>query len=116
MTIAGEGGEPGGPHAKYERLIARAKQVPRTTTIVVHPCDESSLRGASDDLREELAVARHRLRGLDITGAHLLHRLRDPVDQAGGGCHQPRPASLVNASPLTRLIRQSSSGTAPIDA
>src|SRR5262245_49547137 len=32
-------------HAKYERLITRAKQVPPATTIVVHPCDESSLRG-----------------------------------------------------------------------
>src|SRR6516162_6231695 len=34
------------PHAKYERLIARAKEVPAPTTIVVHPCDETSLRGA----------------------------------------------------------------------
>jgi phosphate acetyltransferase len=33
-------------HAKYERLIARAKEVPAATTIVVHPCDETSLRGA----------------------------------------------------------------------
>ncbi|MGO9361872.1 MAG: phosphate acetyltransferase [Rhodomicrobium sp.] len=33
-------------HAKYERLIARAKKVPAPKTIVVHPCDESSLRGA----------------------------------------------------------------------
>jgi phosphate acetyltransferase len=35
-------------HAKYERLIARAKQVPPVTTIVVHPCDETSLRGATE--------------------------------------------------------------------
>jgi phosphate acetyltransferase len=33
-------------HTKYDRLIARAKQVPPATTMVVHPCDESSLRGA----------------------------------------------------------------------
>jgi phosphate acetyltransferase len=33
-------------HAKYERLIARAKQVKAVTTVVVHPCDETSLRGA----------------------------------------------------------------------
>jgi phosphate acetyltransferase len=32
--------------SKYERLITRAKQVPPAQTIVVHPCDESSLRGA----------------------------------------------------------------------
>jgi phosphate acetyltransferase len=30
--------------SKYDRLIARAKQVPPAATIVVHPCDESSLR------------------------------------------------------------------------
>jgi phosphate acetyltransferase len=33
-------------HAKYERLISRAQQVPAARTVVVHPCDESSLRGA----------------------------------------------------------------------
>jgi phosphate acetyltransferase len=34
--------------SKYDRLIAAAKVVPTVTTIVVHPCDESSLRGAAD--------------------------------------------------------------------
>ena len=34
------------PHSKYDRLIAAAKAVPTVTTIVVHPCDETSLRGA----------------------------------------------------------------------
>ena len=34
------------PHAKYDRLIARAKGVPPAKTLVVHPCDETSLRGA----------------------------------------------------------------------
>jgi phosphate acetyltransferase len=33
------------PTSKYERLIARAKEVPPATTIVAHPCDEASLRG-----------------------------------------------------------------------
>jgi phosphate acetyltransferase len=33
------------PESKYERLIARAKTVPPALTIVVHPCDDSSLRG-----------------------------------------------------------------------
>jgi len=36
------------PRAKYERLISIAKQVPPATTVVVHPCDETSLRGAVD--------------------------------------------------------------------
>lgn len=35
-------------HAKYEGLIARAKETPAATTVVVHPCDETSLRGAID--------------------------------------------------------------------
>jgi phosphate acetyltransferase len=34
------------PGGKYERLIAAAKAVPAVSTIVVHPCDESSPRGA----------------------------------------------------------------------
>src|SRR5271166_4711107 len=44
-TIAAIGplGDP--PASKYERLVARAKQVSAATTIVVHPCDETSLRG-----------------------------------------------------------------------
>jgi phosphate acetyltransferase len=36
------------PASKYDRLIAAAKAVPAVSTIVVHPCDESSLRGAVD--------------------------------------------------------------------
>ncbi len=34
--------------AKYERLLASAKRVPAAATVVVHPCDETSLRGACD--------------------------------------------------------------------
>jgi phosphate acetyltransferase len=33
------------PTSKYERLIAKAKEGPPATTIVAHPCDETSLRG-----------------------------------------------------------------------
>ncbi len=36
------------PHAKYERLIEAAKQVPAARTVVVHPCDETSLQGLCD--------------------------------------------------------------------
>src|ERR1700712_148191 len=34
------------PHSKYDRVIAKAKEVQPATTVVAHPCDESSLRGA----------------------------------------------------------------------
>ena len=36
------------PHAKYEDLIAKAKQVQKVVTVVAHPCDETSLRGATE--------------------------------------------------------------------
>jgi phosphate acetyltransferase len=36
------------PGAKYDRLIAAAKAIPAAATIVVHPCDESSLRGVAE--------------------------------------------------------------------
>jgi phosphate acetyltransferase len=38
------------PGSKYDRLIAAAKGVPSVTTIVVYPCDESSLRGAIESV------------------------------------------------------------------
>jgi phosphate acetyltransferase len=47
---------PAQTHAKYERLIARAKQVPPATTVVVHPCDETSLRGAAEAAEAGLIV------------------------------------------------------------
>jgi phosphate acetyltransferase len=43
-------------HEKYERLIARAKEVPAAATIVVHPCDDSSLRGAVEAAEAGLIV------------------------------------------------------------
>jgi len=33
---------------KYDQLIALARQVPAAKTILVHPCDETSLRGAAE--------------------------------------------------------------------
>jgi phosphate acetyltransferase len=35
----------GRPNSKYDRLIAAAKAIPPAATLVVQPCDESSLRG-----------------------------------------------------------------------
>jgi phosphate acetyltransferase len=36
------------PLNKYDQLIALARQVPAATMVVVHPCDETSLRGATE--------------------------------------------------------------------
>jgi phosphate acetyltransferase len=71
------------PHAKYDRLIAAAKNVPAAVTIVVHPCDESSLRGVKEAADAGLikpilvgpaakikaAAAKH---GIDISGFELV--------------------------------------------
>jgi phosphate acetyltransferase len=43
IAAIGPVGDP--PASKYERLIARAKQVPPAATVVVHPCEETALRG-----------------------------------------------------------------------
>jgi phosphate acetyltransferase len=46
------------PHrSKYDGLIARAKSVPAVSAIVVHPCDESSLRGVVDTARAGIIKA-----------------------------------------------------------
>jgi phosphate acetyltransferase len=65
-------------HEKYERLIARCRELPPTRTAIAHPCDESSLRAVVDAASAGLiapilvgprarieAVARQR--GLDIS-------------------------------------------------
>ena len=44
------------PHAKYERLIAKAKGVESAKTLVVHPCDETSLRGALEAAENGIIV------------------------------------------------------------
>jgi len=45
-NIAALSPAPPPPGSKYDRLISRAKEAQPATTIVVHPCDETSLRGA----------------------------------------------------------------------
>ncbi|HLJ06783.1 MAG TPA: enoyl-CoA hydratase, partial [Acetobacteraceae bacterium] len=36
------------PQTKYDRLIGAARHVPSAVTIVVHPCDETSLTGVCE--------------------------------------------------------------------
>jgi phosphate acetyltransferase len=50
-AFAAIGPTPGPPLTKYERLIAKAKEVPPATTIVVHPCEETALRGPAEAAR-----------------------------------------------------------------
>ena len=41
---------------KYERLIGRAKEIPAIKTVVVHPCDETSLEGATDAAEADIIL------------------------------------------------------------
>jgi phosphate acetyltransferase len=44
------------PGSKYDRLIARAKEASAAKTVVAHPCDETSLRGAVEAAEAGLII------------------------------------------------------------
>jgi len=46
----------GADPSKYERLIQKAKGAPAATTIVVHSCDENSLRGAVEAVEAGIII------------------------------------------------------------
>jgi phosphate acetyltransferase len=60
--------------SKYDHLIARARQVEAARTIVVHPCDETSLRGATE--AAALGIIRPTLVG-PATKVHRVAREHD---------------------------------------
>jgi phosphate acetyltransferase len=45
-----------GAQAKYDRMLERAKQIGAVRTLVAHPCDESSLRGAVEAAEAGLII------------------------------------------------------------
>lgn len=88
--------------SKYDRLIAAAKAVPSLPTIVVHPCDETSLRGAVDSaqagiIRPILVGPERRIREtasrheLDISGFEI-------VDAAHSEDAAARSVELIHAA------------------
>jgi len=81
--------------SKYDRLIAAAKAVPPVPTIVVHPCDETSLRGAVDSaqagiIRPILVRPANRIgdiarsSGLDISGFEIVNAAHSEEAAAKG--------------------------------
>jgi phosphate acetyltransferase len=69
--------------SKYERLIAEAKQVSAAITVVVHPCEETALRGPIEAAHAGIIVpilvgpaakiaAVAREHGLDISGLEIV--------------------------------------------
>ena len=55
-TLAAIGPFGAPPSSKYDRLIARAKEVPAATTIVAYPCEETALRGPLEAANAGLIV------------------------------------------------------------
>src|SRR5258706_1543234 len=83
MTVMSANSVETHPTSKYDRLIAAAQAVPPAPTIVVHPCDETSLRGVVDSaaagiIRPVLVGPEKKIRetaskhGLDISGFEIV--------------------------------------------
>jgi phosphate acetyltransferase len=83
MNVMPAGSSETQSHSKYDRLIAAAKAVPPVSTIVVHPCDETSLRGVVDSagagiIHPVLVGPEAKIRntagkhGLDISGFEII--------------------------------------------
>ena len=98
-------------HSKYDRLIAAAKAVPPVPTIVVHPCDETSLRGAVDSaqagiIRPILVGPEKKIRetaskhGLDISGFEIVNAAHSEEAAAKG-------VELVHAAKGEMLMKGS---------
>jgi phosphate acetyltransferase len=99
------------PHAKYERLIAQAKAAQAASTVVVHPCDEPSLRGAVEaaelGLIEPILVGpRHKIEavaqqcGLDIRAFRIAEAPHSHAAAALG-------VSLIRKAEGTMLMKGS---------
>jgi phosphate acetyltransferase len=107
-------------HSKYDRLIAAAKAVPPVPTIVVHPCDETSLRGAVDSaqagiIRTILVGPERKIRdtaskhGLDITGLEIIDAAHSEAAAAKGVelIHEARGEMLMKGSLHTDELMRS---------
>lgn len=81
--------------SKYDRLIAAAKALQSAPTVVVHPCDETSLRGAVDSatagiIRPLLVGPERKIKdtaakfGLDISGYEIIDAAHSDDSAAKG--------------------------------
>jgi phosphate acetyltransferase len=110
MGVQGAAGEPQ-PHAKYERLIAAARKIPAVTTIVVHPCDESSLRGAAEAAQADLIIPILVGPRSKITGAAAKHNIDisrfEIVDAPHSEAAAAKAVELIHAAKGEMLMKGS---------
>jgi phosphate acetyltransferase len=99
------------PPTKYERLVARAKGVSAARTIVVHPCDETSLRGPVEAAQAGLIVPTLVGPAAKISGVAREHGLRidgfEIVDVPDSGAAAIRGIELIRESKGELLMKGS---------
>jgi phosphate acetyltransferase len=99
------------PRSKYERLIARAKEVPPATTVVVHPCDETSLRGPIEAAQAGIIVPILVGPGAKISAVAREHGLDigrfEIVDVAHSEAAAARAVELIHESKGELLMKGS---------
>jgi len=99
------------PGVKYDRLVAAAKAIPAAATIVVHPCDESSLRGAAD--AAEAGIIKPTLVGpsAKIKAAALKHSINisgfELVDAPHSEAAAAKAVELIHAGKGEMLMKGS---------
>ena len=109
IAAIGPVGDP--PASKYERLVARAKQVPPAITVVAYPCDESALRGSIEAAKAGIIVpilvgpaqkirAVAREHGLDISQYQI-------VDVASSEAAAAKAVELIHESKGELLMKGS---------
>jgi phosphate acetyltransferase len=113
------------PPSKYDKLISLAKEVPPASTVVVHPCDETSLRGPCEAAElgiitpilvgpTEKIAAVARQHGIDISRYQLVDA---PDSEAAAAkavrlIHEGKGELLMKGSLHTdELMRAVTSGT-----
>jgi len=123
ITTDGPFGYP--PPSKYDKLISLAKEVPPANTVVVHPCDETSLRGPCEAAElgiitpilvgpAEKITALARQHGIDISRAQLVDAPHSEAAAANAVqlIHEGKGELLMKGSLHTdELMRAVTSGT-----
>ena len=99
------------PHAKYERLIKKAKEVPAATTMVVHPCDETSLRGSTEAAEAGIIIPILVGPAAKITAVAHKHKLDishyELIDVAHSEAAAAKAVELVRAGSAELLMKGS---------
>src|SRR5258707_5252460 len=120
MTVMSANSVETHPTSKYDRLIAAAQAVPPAPTVVVHPCDETSLRGVVDSaaagiIRPVLVGPERKIRetaskcGLDISGFEIVDAAHSEEAAAKGVelIHAAKGEMLMNGSLHTDELMRS---------